>query len=109
MKARMVDAGTKYLAISFSWVSASPLFRRRENLRLMMPSRHFFPASNTPDPEFSVAPTSLINGENCVGTRKGRDSGDMIYEGAVSSVTATITGSPGLGFFSHSGMRRIRR
>src|SRR5262249_14144977 len=109
MKARMVDAGTKYLAISFSWLSASPLFGRRKNLRLMMPSRHLFPASNTPDPEFSVAPTSLINVENFLGTRKGSDSGDMIYERAVSSGTATMTCSPGCGFFSHRGMRRICR
>ena len=109
MKARTVDAGTKYLAISLSWLSASPLLMRTENFRLMMPSRHLFPSSNTPDPEFSVAPTSLINVENFLWTRKGSDSGDMTCERAVSSGTATITGSPGHGFFSHSGMRRICR
>src|SRR5262245_30382122 len=95
MKARMADDGKKYLAISLSSVPASQLFSRRENLRLMMPSRHLFPASNTPDPEFSVAPTSPINVENFLGTRKGSDSGDMIYERAVSSGTATMTCSPG--------------
>ena len=40
MKVRIVDAGTKYLAISFSSLLASPLFGRTESFRLMMPSRH---------------------------------------------------------------------
>src|SRR5262245_12555728 len=109
MKARMVDAGTKYLAISFCSLSASPLSGRTENFRLMIPSRHLFPVSNTPEPEFSVGPTSLINVENFLETRKGSDNGEMTCERAVSSGTATMTGSPGHGLFSHSGMRRIRR
>jgi hypothetical protein len=32
----------------------------------MMPSKHFWPASNTPDPEFPVVATSLITVENFV-------------------------------------------
>ena len=53
----MVDAGTKYLAISFS----SGVFGRTVIFRLMMPSKHFCPASNTPDPEFPVVATLLVN------------------------------------------------
>jgi hypothetical protein len=38
MKARMADAGTKYLAISFCSLPVPELFgRRSENFRLMMP------------------------------------------------------------------------
>jgi hypothetical protein len=50
MKARIVDAGTKYFAISFCSLLASALFGRTEIFRLMMPSKHLCPASNTPDP-----------------------------------------------------------
>jgi hypothetical protein len=51
MNARIADAGTKYLAISTSTVCA--LFER-EIFRLMMPSKHFCPASKTPEPEFKA-------------------------------------------------------
>jgi hypothetical protein len=60
MKARIVEAGMKYFAISFSSLAASALFERTEIFRLMMPSRHLCPASNTPEPEFPVVATSLI-------------------------------------------------
>src|SRR5205807_9983219 len=98
MKTRMADAGTKYFAIS-CWF--------REIFWLMMPSKHFCPASNTPDPEFVVAATSLITVENLNRVLGARNAGDMTCERTVSSGTATITGSPGHGWFSHNGIRRI--
>ena len=97
---RIVDVGTKYLAISFSSLSASLLFGFTKNFRLTMPSRHLFGASNTPDPEFLDGATSLISVENFLGTLKGSASGDMIRERAVSSGIATMTGSPGQVFFT---------
>src|SRR6516164_4307468 len=99
---RIVDVGTKYLAISFSSPSASRLFGRTKNFRLTLPSRHLFPASNTLDPEFHDVAMSLITVENFLGTLKGSASGDTIRERAVSAGIATMTGSPGHGFFSHS-------
>src|SRR5262245_65881725 len=93
----MVDAGTKYLAISFSSLVASALFARTEIFRLMMPSRHLRPASNTPDPEFPVVATSLITVANLLRTFCGSNCGDMIRDRAVPSGTATMTGSPGAG------------
>ena len=47
----MADAGTKYLAISLSSLSGALLFGLIVIFRIMMPSKHFCPASNTPDPE----------------------------------------------------------
>jgi hypothetical protein len=64
MKARMADAGTKYLAISLSSLSGALLFGLIVIFRIMMPSKHFCPASNTPDPEFPVVATSPITVEN---------------------------------------------
>jgi len=64
MKARIADAGTKYLAISFFSLASAPLVGLTVIFRLMMPSRHFCPASNTPDPEFPVVATSPITVEN---------------------------------------------
>ena len=109
MKARIVEAGTKYFAISFSSLAASALFERTEIFRLMMPSRHLRPASNTPDPEFPVVATSLITVENLLRTFCGSNRGDMIRDRAVPSGTATMTGSPGHGGVSQSGMRRMRK
>src|SRR5262249_53914375 len=107
MKARIVDAGTKYLAISFSLLLGSSLFGGTKIFRLMMPSKHFCPASKTPDPELPVVATSLITVENFVRTSGGSSCGDMMRERAVPSGIATMTGSPVHGGFSHSGMRRI--
>src|SRR6516162_11552064 len=104
MKARIVDAGTKYLAP----IPASALFERII-FRLMMPSKHFCPASNTPDPEFKAGVTSLITVENLFWILGASTAGDRTWERAVNSGIATITGSAGHGWFSHSGMRRIRR
>src|SRR5215475_12756828 len=62
-KARMTDAGTKYLAISFSFCPAEA---GMTNFRLIIPSRHLRAASNTPDPELPVVATSLIAvGKRC--------------------------------------------
>src|SRR6202048_3966140 len=105
----MVDAGTKYLAISFRSLSGALLLGLTEIFRLMMPSKHLCPKSNTPDPEFPVVAISLITVENLRRALKGRNAGNMIWERAVASGTATMTGSPGHGWFSHSGMRRICR
>jgi hypothetical protein len=82
------------LAISFSLLSASALFGRTKSFRLMMPSRHLLPASNTPDPEFPVVATSLITVENLLRTSKGSNCGDMMRDRAVPSGIATMTGSP---------------
>src|SRR5438270_3359696 len=109
MKARMVDAGTKYLAMSFCSLSASELLNRTEIFLLMIPSRHLVPASNTPEPEFPVVATSRITVGNFVRILKGSNCGDMMRERAVLSGTATMTGSPGHEGFSQSGMRRICR
>jgi hypothetical protein len=105
----MADAGTKYLAISFCSLPASTPFGRTEIFWLMMPSRHLLPASNTPDPEFPVVATSLINVENFVRILAGSKCGDMIRERAVPSGIATMTGCPVHGDVSQSGMRRMRR
>src|SRR5215467_9697433 len=107
MKVRIVDAGTKYLAISFCSLSLSALAGRTKIFRLMMPSKHFCPASNTPDPELPVVATSLINEGNLVRILKGSHCGDMMRERAVPSGIATMTGSLTHGGFSHNGMRRI--
>src|SRR5262249_33762553 len=72
MKARMVDAGTKYLAISFCSLSLSALAGRTKIFRLMMPSKHFCPASNTPDPELPVVATSRITVENLLLVLSGK-------------------------------------
>src|ERR1700730_16688230 len=101
----MVDAGTKYLAISFRSLSGALLLRLTEIFRLMMPSKHFCLESNTPDPEFPVVATSLITVENLRRTLRGRNAGNVICGRAVSSGIATMTGSPGHGWLSHSGMR----
>src|SRR5947207_11700589 len=108
MKARMVDAGTKYLAMSFSSRSASEVLGRTEIFLLMIPRRHLVPASNTPDPELPVVATSRITVGNFVRTSKGSNWGDKMRERAVLSGIATITGSPGDERFSQRGMRRIR-
>src|SRR6516225_3510000 len=99
MKARIVDAGTKYLAISFCSLSLSALAGRTKIFWLMMPSRHLAPASNTPDPELPVVATSLITVENFVRTSGGSSCGDMMRERAVPSGIATMTGSPAHGAF----------
>jgi len=78
MKARIVDAGTKYLAISFCSLSAAAVFGRTVIFRLMMPSKHFCPASNTPDPEFPVVATSLITVENLFWTLAGSNDGNIM-------------------------------
>ena len=104
----MVDAGTKYLAISFSSALPVAVFGRTVIFRLMMPSKHFCPASNTPDPEFPVVATSLITVENFFWLA-GSNAGNITWERAVPSGTATMTGSPGHGWFSHSDKRRICR
>ena len=83
MKARIVEAGTKYFAISFSSLAASALFERTEIFRLMMSSRHLCPASNTPEPEFPVVATSLITVGNLFRTFCGSNRGDMIRDCAV--------------------------
>jgi hypothetical protein len=71
MKAWMVDAGTKYLAISFRSLSGALLLGLTEIFRLMMPSKHFCPKSNTPDPELPVVATSLMTVENLRRTEEG--------------------------------------
>src|SRR5919204_313951 len=101
MNERIIDAGTKYLAISFCSLPASALVGRLEIFRLIMPSRHLVPPSNTPDPEFPVVATSLISVGNFVRTSGGSSCGDMMRERAVPSGTATMTGSPAHGGFSH--------
>ena len=103
----MVDDGTKYLAISRS-LPASRLFER-VIFRLMMPSRHFCPASNTPDPEFKEGVTSLIAVGNLLWILGPSNTGNTTWERAIASGTATMSGSAGHGRFSHSGMRRICR
>src|SRR5262245_24036230 len=105
----MVDAGTKYLAISFSSLSASEVLGRTKSFLLIIPSRHLVPASNTPDPELPVVATSRISVGNFVRTSKGSNCADTTRERAVLSGIATITGSPGHGGFSQRGMRRICR
>src|SRR6185437_70522 len=62
MKALIVAAGTKYLAMSIVREGAPILSgcRVTEILRLMIPSRHKSAASNSPDPEFPVESTSAI-------------------------------------------------
>jgi hypothetical protein len=100
----MVDAGSKYLAISFS----SGVFGRTVIFRLMMPSKHFCPASNTPDPEFPVVATSLITVENLFWTLAGSNAGNITWERAMPSGTATMTGSPATVGFHTAGVRRIR-
>jgi hypothetical protein len=86
----MVDAGTKYLAISFCSLLASELLGRTESFLLTMPSGHFVPASNTLEPEFPVVATSRITVGNFVRTLKESNCVDMMRERAVLSGTATI-------------------
>ena len=80
MNSAILEAGTKYLAISK--VSLLPVsFRVRvcDIFRLMIPSRHFFCASKTPDPELPVRATSLMTVLNRL-TLSGSQTGDMTRE-----------------------------
>ena len=82
------------------WRYLFPRFRELALLvifRLMIPSKHFCPASNTPDPEFPVVATSRITVENLFWTLAGSNAGNITWERAVPSGTATMTGSPGHG------------
>ena len=81
----MADAGTKYLAISLSSLSGALLVI----FRLMIPSKHFCPASNTPDPEFPVVATSRITVENLFWTLAGSNAGNITWERAGAS-TASV-------------------
>jgi hypothetical protein len=89
MKARTTDTGTKYLAISCS-LPEGDLFAGAEIFLLIMPSRHLFPASKTPDAELPVVATSLITVENLLRISKGSNVEDKIWERAVPSGIATI-------------------
>src|SRR4029077_14727411 len=77
-KAAMVDAGTKYLAISF-WVPFLSVWLI-VIFALIIPSKHFFSASNTPDPEFPVVGTSLITVGGFLRKLGGSSDGDIIRE-----------------------------
>jgi hypothetical protein len=50
----------------------------------MMPSKHFCPASNTPDPELPVVATSRITVENLFWNSAGSNDGNI--EGGLLSV-----------------------
>jgi hypothetical protein len=79
MKARIADAGTKYLAIS-CLIPASELFEGHVDFPAHDTEQAFVPASNTPDHESPVVATSLITLENFLRTLMGSNCGDMICE-----------------------------
>src|SRR6266480_8141358 len=101
----MVEAGTKYLAMSMVSVLPDISFLVCDIFRLIMPNRHLRLASNTPDPEFPVRATSAITVLN-LRTPGGNFSGGKIRDRAVPSGTTVITASPGQGSSAHKGLRR---
>jgi hypothetical protein len=106
MKARIVDASTKYFAISFSSLPGSALLGR------IFPhdaEQTLHPASKRQTQNSRWLQDSLITVGNLHRTSRGSNCGDMIRDRAVLSGTATMTGSPVHGAFSQSGMRRMRK
>src|SRR6516164_6743829 len=102
MKDWMVSAGTKYEAMPL-W---SILFT---NLRLRIPSKHFFSGSNTPEPDFpSVAP-SLINVKNFVRYSGEITAGDAMLLRVISCGAARMTGAPAGSCSRQSAILRSRK
>src|SRR6516165_9177841 len=98
MKSAILDADTKYPAELTDSAMMLPYCCRYSNfgtLRLMMPIRHLFSASKTPDPD---APTrSRMRVLNLHRSLGAINSGDMIWVYAVLSESITITFSPTCG------------
>ena len=87
MKDWIVSAGTKYEAMSL----CSMLF---VNFRLRMPSKHFFSASNTPEPDLPSVDPSLINVENFVRYSGGISVGDAMLVRVIPCGATRMTGAP---------------
>ena len=83
----MVLAGTKYEAMSLF----SMLLRI---FALRMPSRHFFSASKTPEPDFPFVSASLINVENFVRISGGINIGDAMLVRVIPRTAPRMTGAP---------------
>src|SRR5204863_7786844 len=104
----IVDAGTKYFAVSIVvLMPESFCVRTWEIFLLMIPSRHFLCASKTPDPELPVVATSRITVENLF-TAAGNPFGDRTRDRTGPWADRLTTSSPGHGCPWHSGILRKR-
>src|SRR6516162_1089969 len=101
MKPRIVDAGTKYLAISFSLLRISTVCLLKDFLADDA-KQAFVIGSKTPEPEFPVVATSAIKVENLVRHVNGNICGETMCDCVPCPASTTMTGSPGQAGASHN-------